>query len=180
MKNPYEICPTFETESFVIRLVSEEDAEDLLKCYSDCKAQVFFNADRCTGDFCMYLIDDMLNCIKAWLFSYSQQEFIRFSLIDKSISKAIGTVEMFGSVGKYKNKTGILRVDVSSAYEKTDYLNEIFTVCNENFFELFQVDIMASKAIPQAIERRNALLKSSFSEGVVYEGEHYYLSSKLV
>lgn len=178
MKNPYEICPTYETESFLIRLVSEDDTEDLLKCYSDPKAQVFFNADRCTGDFCMYLIEDMRNCIKAWLYAYSQQEFIRFSIIDKSISRAIGTIEMFGTVGKYDNKTGILRVDVSSEYERSDYLHEIFAVCNENFFELFQVDIMASKAIPQAIERRNTLLKNNFYEGDVYEGKHYYLSSK--
>lgn len=178
MKNPYEICPTFETESFILRLVSEEDSEGLLKCYSDSKAQKFFNSDRCTGDFCIYKIEDMLQCIKAWLCAYSQQEFIRFAIIDKSISKAIGTVEMFGYVGKYKIKTGILRVDVSSEYENTDYLNEIFSVCNENFFDLFEVDVIATKAIPQAVERRNTLLKIDFCEGNVYEGEHYYLRSK--
>jgi RimJ/RimL family protein N-acetyltransferase len=178
MKNPYEICPTFETKSFVLRLVSEEDSEGLLKCYSDNKAQKIFNSDRCTGDFCIHKIEDMLQCIKAWLYAYSQQEFIRFAIIDKSLSKAIGTVEMFGYVGKYKNKTGILRVDVSSEYENVDYLSEIFSVCNEYFFDLFEVDIIATKAIPQAVERRNTLLKIDFCEGKVYEGEHYYLSSK--
>ena len=178
MKNPYEICPTIETKSFILRLVSEEDSEDLVKCYSDSKAQKIFNSDRCTGDFCIYAIEDMLQCIKAWLNAYSQQEFIRFSIIDKSLSKAIGTVEMFGYVGKYKIKKGILRVDVCSEQENVDYLNEIFSVCNENFFELFEVDIIATKAIPEAVERWNALLKIDFCEGKVTEGEHYFLRSK--
>ena len=178
MQNPYETCPTFETESFILRLISEQDSEDLLKCYSDSKAQKLFNSDRCTGDFCIYKIEDMLLCTKAWLWAYSQQEFIRFSIIDKSLSKAIGTVEMFGYIGKTKTKTGILRVDISSEYENAHYLNEIFSVCNKNFFDLFEVDIIATKAIPQAVERRNTLIKNNFCEGKVYEGEHYFLCSK--
>ena len=177
MKNPYEICPTFETNSFILRLISEADSEGLLKCYSDSKAQKYFNADRCTGDFCIYKIEDMSQCIKAWLYAYSQQEFIRFAIINKSLSTAIGTIEMFGYVGKYKNKTGILRVDVSSEYETSDQLSEIFDVCNAHFFDLFEVDIIATKAIPQAVERRHALLKSAFCEGKANEGEHYYLRS---
>lgn len=180
MQNPYEICPTFETESFVLRLVSEEDVEGLLKCYSDKSAQKFFNADRCTGDFCIYKIEDMLLCIRAWLDAYSNQDYIRFAVIDKSLSEAVGTIEMFGYVGKYKIKTGILRVDVSSKYETENYLTELFNVCSNNFFELFEVDTMATKAIPQASERRKTLIKNGFSEGKVYEGEHYFLRSKSV
>lgn len=179
MKNPYEVCPTFETESFILRLVSENDSEGLLRCYSDSKAQKLFNSDRCTGDFCIYKIEDMLLCTKAWLWAYSQQEFIRFAIIDKSLSKAIGTVEMFGYVGKYRNKTGILRVDVSSEYEDSQYLNEIFSVSIVEFYDLFEVDMIATKAIPQAVERRNALLVNNFCEGSVYEGDHYFLRSKL-
>ena len=178
MKNPYEICPTFETDSFILSLVSEEDAEGLLKCYSDPKAQKIFNSDKCSGDFCMYKIEDMSACIRAWLFAYAQQEFIRFAIIDKSLSKAIGTVEMFGYVGKYKVKTAILRVDVCSEYENADSLFEIFSVCSENFFDLFEVDVIATKAIPQAVERINSLQRIGFCEGQVYEGEHYYLRSK--
>jgi len=178
MKDPYKKCPTFKTKSFLLRLVSEEDSEDLLHCYSDSKAQKFFNSDRCTGDFCMYNVDDMMQCIKAWLYAYSQQEFIRFTIIDKSRSKAIGTIEMFGYVGKYKNKTGILRVDVASEYENRDYLSEIYGICTEHFFDLFDVDVIATKAIPQAVERQSALIKNDFYEGKVYEGDHYYLHSK--
>jgi hypothetical protein len=178
MKNPYEICPTLETENFILRLVLEEDSDGLLKCYSDNKAQKFFNADKCSGDFCIYKMEDMLNCIRAWRYAYSQQNFIRFAVIDKSLFTAIGTVEMFGYVGKCKTKTGILRVDVSSEYENIRSLNEIFSVCNENFFDLFEVDTIATKAIPQATERRTALLKNSFCEGKSYEGEYYFIHSK--
>jgi len=176
--NPYEVCPVFEIESFMLRLVAEEDAEDLLTCYADTKAQKFFNCDKCTGDFCMYRKEDIQQCIKAWLWAYSQQEYVRFSVIDKSLSKAVGTVEMFGYIGKYKTKTGILRVDVASAYEKEQYLIEIFRLCNENFFDLFEVDTISTKAIPEAIERRNALVKINFYQSSSYEREHYFLSSR--
>ena len=175
MQNPYETSPSFETDKFILRLVSEEDSEDLLKCYSDSEAQNVFNADRCTGNFCIYKIEDMLLCIKAWLDAYSQQEFIRFAIIDKVTSKAIGTVEMFGHVGKHKNKTGILRLDVTSEYEKQNHLKELFGICTNNFFDLFDVDAIATKAIPLATERRNTLLKMNFRECKKDEGDHYFL-----
>ena len=179
MNSPYESCPTFETENFILRLVSEGDSENLLKCYSDINAQKFFNSDKCSGDFCMNKIEDMSLCIKAWVWAYSQQEFVRFSVVDKSLSRAIGTVEMFGNIGKSKTRTGILRVDVSSKYENASCLNEIFGVCNDNFFDLFDVDTIATKAIPQAVERRITLQKINFHEGDTYEGEHYFLRSRL-
>lgn len=178
LNNPYDKCPVFESKSFRLRLVSEEDAESLLTCYSDAKAQMIFNSDRCTGDFCMYTREDMLQCVKAWLYAYAQGEFIRWAICDLRLEKAIGTVEMFGYVGKYKNKTGILRVDISSGYEDTDHLVEIFTLCGENFFDLFEVDTIATKAVPLANERRNALRIAGFTEGNVNEGEHYFLRSK--
>lgn len=33
--NPYEINPTYETRNLRLRLVAMEDANDLLKCYSN-------------------------------------------------------------------------------------------------------------------------------------------------
>ena len=35
MRNVYEECPVYETESFLLRQVKLEDAQDLLACYSD-------------------------------------------------------------------------------------------------------------------------------------------------
>lgn len=178
MNNPYERCPTLETAHFALRLVSDADAVDLLSCYSDPQAQRFFNADRCSGDFCMHAIEDMKACIEAWLHAYAQQDYIRFSIVDKVHSKAVGTIEMFGYKGKYKVKTGILRVDVASSYENEACLNELFQVCNTHFFDLFEVDTIATKAIPLAVERRRVLAGLDFREGKVYEGEHYFLSTK--
>ena len=46
--DPYEICPTYESEHFFLRLVSLDDADDLLPCYSDLTVQELFNNDNCT------------------------------------------------------------------------------------------------------------------------------------
>ena len=120
----------------------------------------------------------MLQCINAWINAYYQQEFIRFAIVDKSMSKAIGTIEMFGYVGKYKNTTGILRVDIASEYENEDYLNELFSICNDQFFNLFQVDTIATKAIPLAIERRKTLFKMNYCEDKLNDFNHYFILTK--
>ena len=38
MINPYEKCPVYENENYMLRMVRKEDKEDLLKVYSDEKA----------------------------------------------------------------------------------------------------------------------------------------------
>ena len=50
MCNPYEKCPVYENENYLLRMVRKEDKEDLLKVYSDEKAVPFFNSDNCGGD----------------------------------------------------------------------------------------------------------------------------------
>ena len=50
MMNPYEKCPVFENENYLIRLIDDLDAPDLLLVYSDEKAVAFFNSDNCGGD----------------------------------------------------------------------------------------------------------------------------------
>ena len=47
--NIYSICPTFESEKFTVRLLRDEDCDDLLKVYSDKNALPFFNSDNCNG-----------------------------------------------------------------------------------------------------------------------------------
>ena len=169
MKNPYEKCPVYETEHFLIRLIQLEDAENLVKCYSDSKSQEIFNADNCAGDFCINTAEGMTVCINAWLQAYEQEEYIRFAIVDKSFDKAIGTIEMFGG------DTGVLRIDIASVYEKSSYLEEIIEVCVKNFYDLFSVKIIATKAIPKAQARIEALLKSGFSLSDFKERKHYYL-----
>ena len=46
MRDVYEYCPEFENEKFLLRLISAEDSNDLLKVYSDPDAVPFFNSDK--------------------------------------------------------------------------------------------------------------------------------------
>ena len=177
MNNPYKQCPVFETQSFVLRLVEETDAEDLLVCYSDPKAQELFNIDNFPRDCNFSTTEQMLEYIKFWLMEYSQEAYIRFAVVDKAINKAVGTIEMFGMVGQYKTEIGILRVDMASEYEKRSYLKEIIDVCVENFYGLFAVKTIASKAIPKAENRIEVLLAAGFRAGDFNGREHYYLRS---
>ena len=48
--NIYKTCPDVHNERFRLRLVTQEDCEDLLKVYSDVKAVPLFNGDNCNGD----------------------------------------------------------------------------------------------------------------------------------
>lgn len=47
----FTVCPTYETEHFMIRKLEREDSEELFSCYSDREAARFFNGDCCGDDF---------------------------------------------------------------------------------------------------------------------------------
>ncbi len=177
-KNPYVQCPVLETEHFTLRLVSKDDAGDLLHCYSDIHARPFFNSDTCTSDFFYDTCDQMSGCIKLWLDSYFREEFVRFAIVDKGSGQAVGTVEMFGMVGKYKTPRGILRLDIASRYEKAVYLYELFFACLNDFFDLFAVTQIVTKAIPEAVERVNALKSLGFVPYDFPEREHYWIAER--
>lgn len=174
MNNPYLKCPEYETTHFVIRLISEDDAEGLLKCYSDENARLIFNSDNCTGDFHINTPHEMLDTVMAWLGCYERQEFIRFTIVDKKNKFAVGTVEMFGMVGEYKVDMGILRVDISSEYEEEEYLSEIFGLCIGEFFDVFGVKKIVTKAIPIAESRIGALMGLGFTPYDFPDRKHYF------
>ena len=178
MSNPYKNCPVYETQNFILRLVSEDDAEDLLSCYSDPKAQEHFNIDNFPTDCKISTTEEMLKYIKLWLMEYEQEAYVRFAIVDKSTNKAVGTIEMFGMVGKYKTDTGVLRIDIASIYEKAVFLKELFLVCVEKFYVLFEVNGIATKAIDHAVERINALTELSFQAEDFNGRSHYYLRHK--
>lgn len=159
---PYDVCPTYESEHFLLRLVSLEDATDLLKCYQDPKARMLFNADTCNTDFCFETLEELRNYIAGWLKAYENEEFVRFSIVDKSIGKAVGTIEIFGMVGAYHSPLGILRLDICSEYEQVLYLEELFTLCVKEFFPLFGMDRIMHKAVPAAAGRISVLQKLGF------------------
>ena len=176
--NPYKNCPSFESKHFMLRLVQIEDADDLIICYSDPKAQVLFNIDNFPADCRYKTVEEMLGCIDFWLTEYAGEAYIRFCIVDKSSGKAVGTIEMFGMVGAYKVDPGILRIDIASNYEHTPYLDELLNICSENFYDLFGVSNIVTKAIPQANNRINALTAAGFHPCDFNGRAHYYLRTK--
>ena len=76
--NPYETCPVYENENYLLRLVEPSDAADLLMVYSDEKAVPCFNGDNCHGDNFHYTsMERMESAIRFWLLAYEQKAFVR-------------------------------------------------------------------------------------------------------
>lgn len=178
MKNVYQSCPTFENGRFLLRFVRQADADDLMKVYSDKNALPFFNSDNCDGDNFYYCdIDKMKNAINFWLRSYETKWFVRWTIIDKSISKAIGTIEMFHRVADDDfNNAGVLRLDVGSDYEKTDILYNLFELFIPSAYELFDCNEIITKVPVYAIERINAANKYGFKKSerlLLGTNDHY-------
>ncbi|WBW97060.1 GNAT family N-acetyltransferase [Oceanirhabdus sp. W0125-5] len=183
-ENPYKKCPIYETNKFILRLVEENDAEDLLECYSDSVAVKFFNSDNCTSNFIYKTLDEMKNCIKFWIEEYKNQYYVRFSIVDKTRGKAIGTIEMFAKddyVGEY-GKVGVLRLDLATRYEKVEVITEVLDIIEDNFYCDFEVENIITKAIPEAKERVAALKNCGFRElepNTVVSYDSYYIKSKM-
>ena len=187
MRNVYKICPQFENEKYFLRLVIEDDYKDLLKVYSDKKSVPFFNSDNCGGDDFFYTTESrMKEAIKYWLWEYSRQGFVRWSIIDKGINEAIGTLELFHrDSNDYFTNCGLLRLDLRSDYENVKEIENILSLIIEPTFELFYCDKIATKAISEAKERIKALSHMGFSlsneflighDGTEYS--NYFLNKK--
>lgn len=176
--DPYEKCPMLETEHFVLRLVTMDDADDLLQCYSDPKSQEIFDASACTSDFRYQTIEEMQACIRFWLLNYKNRGFIRFTIIDKASGLGIGAMEMFGATGNLagSERWGVLRIDLASPYETKAYLNELLALSNTAYYSLMGVNRVVTKAIPTATERINALRVAEFTPFEWSEPgrEHYW------
>lgn len=78
MQDVYERCPTFENDQYRIRLLSKEDAADLLNVYSDEKTISLCNSDNCSGGFHFTTMDVMRDVIKWWQEEYARRGFVRF------------------------------------------------------------------------------------------------------
>lgn len=164
--NPYEKCPTYEIDNFLVRLVDEGDAADLLTCYSDPDSAPFFNSDNCMNNFVYQTLDEMKSCIRFWLEEYRNQYYVRFSIIDKKVRKAIGTIEFFAKneIDDDFGRVGLLRIDLRSDYEREGMIKEILNIVGANFYDDFVVDSIITKAIPEAVQRRNALKSDRYVE----------------
>lgn len=163
MKDVYERCPKFENAQYQIRLLSYEDTADLLNVYSDKKAVSLCNADNCSGGFHFTTMDVMRDVIKWWLEEYAKRDFVRFSIVDKSVDQVIGTIELFHrEANDYFTNCGLLRLDIRSNYEKSTTIKSILSLIVFEAFGWFQCDKIATKATADAAERRKALSEMGF------------------
>lgn len=173
--NIYEVCPTYESETFLLRLVSMDDAEDLMECYDDPDAQKFFNSDGGPGSFHYSPLSEMQRCIASWLKEYKRKYYVRFSIIDKQKGKVVGTVEMFPELS-------VLRIDILSLYEDEEHLSELLILSNSFFYD-FKIDKIITKAIPEAEHRINALTQNGYKpypKSSNWNRECYYIKRALI
>lgn len=168
--NPYETCPVYENENYLLRLVKASDAPDLLAVYSDEKAVPLFNSDNCNGDDFHYTtLERMEKAIEFWLSAYKGHGFVRWSILDKKIKKAVGTIELFnrramdGQKPKdYFNNCGLLRLDLKSDYERTESITEILSLIVPPACGLFGCEMVATKIPPFAAARKAAAEQIGF------------------
>lgn len=170
--NIYKSCPVFENERFLVRLIRNEDADSLLKVYSDKNALPFFNSDNCDGDNFYYTTKEkMTQAIDFWSTAYKNGWFVRLSIVDKTVSTVIGTIELCLRVSEDEfNNMGILRVDVRSNYEQENDLYSIFSLIKPKLEKLLGCNGIITKAPIYAVERIKAIRKAGFTES-----EHFLI-----
>ncbi|MDF9842282.1 MULTISPECIES: GNAT family N-acetyltransferase [unclassified Paenibacillus] len=179
--DPYTSCPVYETGSFSLRLVRMDDAADLLRCYSDPESIPLFNSDNCLYGFSMNTLEEMGRCIEAWLAEFRARGFVRFSIVEQTSERVIGTVEFFTrklGQGDEKGEAGILRLDLASEYEQSGVLSEMIELVEQQFPQHFTFSGLLTKAVKQAVQRVAVLQKLGYhklerSEELPYED--YYI-----
>jgi hypothetical protein len=164
IKDIYEKCPIYRNKYITLRQTNIEDAQELLKCYSDEKAVTFFNSDNCHGDNFHYTtIERMKEAIDFWKFSYENKYFVRWTVILNDTDEKVGTIEMFHRTADDEfNHYGILRIDLQSNYEKHPIIDEILEIVYKNFYEEFDVKAILTKAILSASERISSLVEKGY------------------
>lgn len=162
--NVYKNCPEVSNARFLLRPVSERDVDDLLRVYADTASVPLFNSDNCNGDDFHYTTDQrMLEAIRFWLWSYDHGFFVRWSIVDKTADRAVGTIELFRrDAGDSHNGSGVLRLDLRSDYETERDIMEILSLIVPPSFDWFGCGKLITKARPIARERRKALRKLGF------------------
>lgn len=164
MNEVYIKCPEYRSKLITLRKTVMEDAEELLKCYSDENVVPLFNSDNCHGDDFHYTtLERMREALKFWDFSYDNGYFVRWTVILNSTSEKTGTVEMFHRIAEDEfNHFGVLRIDLQSKYETQQIIDEILEIASENFYKAFEVEAILTKAVPGALERISSLEKNGF------------------
>lgn len=176
--DPYEVCPTYESKSFILRLVSIDDAADLLECYRNPTVSVQANSANCDYGYGSQTLDEMQNFIERWLEEYRCRSFVRFSIINKQENKTVGTVEIFD--GGHRGHS-ILRIDLLSAYENAGQFDELLRVADCFFYDFGTVDQLVTKAVPDSVERIDILTRNGYIPYPVsgeWEHKDYYVKRR--
>lgn len=176
MYDIYKNCPVYKNSLITLRLLTDEDTKELLKCYSDKKAVPFFNSDNCNGSgFYNSTIEGMQQAVYFWKMSYDTKQFVRMTIIVNDTNEKIGTVEMFNrGMTEHYGMHGILRIDVQSRFETKEILLAILDIANKHFYEAFKVDYIITKTFDQASERLEALKLSGYIPMDKFEAAGYY------
>lgn len=158
--------PVWENARFVIRLLKDEDCDDLLKVYSDKNALPFFNSDNCDGDNFYYATKErMTEAIAFWKTANDNGWFTRLSIVDRTLPAIIGTVELCLRVSEDEfDGRGILRVDVRSDYEQENELYDIFSLITPEIENALGCRGVLTKAPIYAVERIKAIRKAGFTK----------------
>ena len=156
-------CPVFENENYILRFVDAADAPDLLLVYSDKNAVPIFNSDNCVDNFYYPSMERMQKAIEFWQREYQKKYYVRWTIWDKNVYHAIGTIELFNrKAADYFNNCGLLRLDLRSDYERVDKILEILSLILTPAFDLFECQFIATKVPGLAAERINAVEKLGF------------------
>ena len=165
MRDVYEACPAMEGERYLLRPVSQEDCEDMLRVYSDEQSVPLFNSDNCNGDDFHYVtMERMRGAIEFWFYSYMHRYFVRWAVVDKVRGEAIGTIELFRrEADDFFTDCGLMRLDLRSDYEHEGIIWEILELIVPKAYALFDCSMIATKAVPAAKERICALERMGFT-----------------
>lgn len=179
--SPYDACPIYENNEFLLRLVTLEDAHALLACYGNETAFPFFNSDNCNSDFNYNTLAEMTDCINFWLQEYANRYYVRFAIFSKTANLVIGTIEIFnrGQLANYHN-VGMLRIDICPNFENTTALESLLHLIHREIPRAFELEYLLTKAIPKANERIEALTARGYQpvpDKSLLPYSDYYLKS---
>lgn len=175
----YKSYPRYNGLRYSLRIVERSDCDDLLKVYSDVNAVRLFNSDNCYGDDFHYTTKEkIMNAINFWLDKYGRKEFVRWSVVDNAKKEVVGTIEMFHrDADDAFTNCGLLRLDLRSDYELSTEIVKILRPLLNVAFTWFDCDKVATKAIPEAVERINALRSFGFEKSdeklIGHDGTEY-------
>lgn len=85
--------------------------------------------------------------------------------MDKTLSKVIGTIELFNRTSEDKfNGMGVLRLDLKSEYEKEDIIKTILKLIIPSAYKLFDFEEIITKVPNYAIDRLSAVSDIGFKK----------------